>query len=64
MNSSCAEYFDWLINEREPYPDSLEKELLLSEETGRKCSVVRGPVLTVSKNLKKGECVPDGKENE
>lgn len=59
MNSACADYFDWLINEREPYPTKLSRELVLSENTGRHCPINRGPTVVLSSESKK-ECVTDG----
>ena len=64
MNSVCGEFFDWLINEREPYPITLSKELCLTAETGRVCPVNRGPVLSLPKDMKREECITDGKKDE
>lgn len=62
MNSVCGEYFDWLVNEREPYPESLNKELDLTAETGRNCSVIRGPILSIPKSSERKECVSNGQK--
>lgn len=51
LNSACADYFDWLVNEKEPYPTVLSKEMLLTEQTGRICPINRGPILDIPKNF-------------
>lgn len=52
-----AEYFDWLVNEKEPFPEPLLNNLASVTIEGRRCNIKRGPVLTVLTNKERGATI-------